>query len=784
MYLCCFGKGKKPDVCQPETSNIILMDSIKKPSESNFIVDESFRSCEVVVEAEGIDTAEILHNGFASLYTASSQGQVEVVQSLLSSRTNMEAKNEGGFTSLMFAAQFGHMSLMELLLLSSASLEAWQSLFLAASNDRKECVKLLLDHGAETNSANNEGYTALTKAVSKGYLEVVELLLSYNAKIDIQTNEGKSPLYLASCNGFGHIQKRIMAAINNRGEKMPHLNYGTNNYQLDMDESSYESELKRLNLPVNWFLFDVYHVWQTRQANTRQANQSDSESASSSLGSNRISYDYFQKILSDYSYTMESIDHSGCKIDKTENRGITIRQLQLVMNEIRKRCNMMKDKWKKHDGRNLTNETITPENANLYDINGPIIKGLTKDIKSSFVERVANGDQQPSDLIRRANAVGFSSDGPLLRDIHDHMIILAGISENDSNIAVEDIRNNRQVWFPEERIRKAIQFDVKGAQATAELDRVHILNAIIGKNGSDLNALPPDNHDSYDNLNTILQVGFAGLNNFSIGSKDPDNVRKYCDCLSKSNKSELSFDFEKYNINDANDQSLVISYLNALPKCLIRFKASWILTGFESTKTLFSLPSQLQCLQYLVIDYIFYDDYADNINTLCESIQSPSCRLARLEILRHGLKPAQLEQIQSTIKHIHMSQNGRIIEFIHTHRGGSLHAQSKAQSLTTKSSFEAELVVSLSDYGAPGYEVQPARIEQDNQGTMAAIQKGKNPPSGRSRHINIRYFWQTDLIKSSDEVTVNYVPTDLMISDILTKPLQGEKFKRFRNKLL
>eukprot|EP01038_Epipyxis_sp_PR26KG_P003728 gene3728-5327_t len=65
---------------------------------------------------------------------------------------------------------------------------------------------------------------------------------------------------------------------------------------------------------------------------------------------------------------------------------------------------------------------------------------------------------------------------------------------------------------------------------------------------------------------------------------------------------------------------------------------------------------------------------------------------------------------------------------------------------------------------------------------MAAIQKG-NPPSDRSRHINIRYFWLTDLIKS-DEVTVNYVPTDLMISDILTKPLLGEKFKRFRNKLL
>jgi hypothetical protein len=83
---------------------------------------------------------------------------------------------------------------------------------------------------------------------------------------------------------------------------------------------------------------------------------------------------------------------------------------------------------------------------------------------------------------------------------------------------------------------------------------------------------------------------------------------------------------------------------------------------------------------------------------------------------------------------------------------------------------------------AQGYDVKPARIEQDNQGTMAAIKKG-NPPSDRSRHINIRYFWISDLIKS-DEVTVNYVPTDFMISDILTKPLQGDKFRKFRNQLL
>ena len=88
-------------------------------------------------------------------------------------------------------------------------------------------------------------------------------------------------------------------------------NHVNNVDQLEMDETSYEWELKRLNLPVNWFMFDAYHVWQTRHV-----NQSDSEIALSSLGSHRISYDYFQKIVSDYSYTMDSIDHSGCEIDR------------------------------------------------------------------------------------------------------------------------------------------------------------------------------------------------------------------------------------------------------------------------------------------------------------------------------------------------------------------------------------------------------------------------------------------------------------------------------------
>eukprot|EP01038_Epipyxis_sp_PR26KG_P007464 gene7464-10175_t len=338
--------------------------SVNKPLDSSVITQELLRQdgeTEITKRTNQSIDIDIVHEGFTSLMMTAQNGHFSAMQLLLSSKASINAKSGSGFSSLFLAAMFGH----------------------------KECVKLLLDEGADINSTDNEGHTALAIAAAKGYLEVVELLLSRNAKLDTQTKEGKTALYLASCKGYGDIQKQIMVAIK-IDEKMSYHDVN-NDDRLEMDESSYEWELKRLNLPVNWVLFDAYHVWQTRVA-----NQSDSELVSSSLGSHRISYDYFQKIVSDYSYTIDSIDHSGCEIDKTENRGITIRQLQLVMNEIRKRCNLMKDKWKKYDANNNpTNETITPENANLYDINEPIIKRLTEEKKSSFVERVAKGDQQP-----------------------------------------------------------------------------------------------------------------------------------------------------------------------------------------------------------------------------------------------------------------------------------------------------------------------------------------------------------------------------------------------------
>mmetsp|Transcript_18891 Transcript_18891/g.27102 ORF Transcript_18891/g.27102 Transcript_18891/m.27102 type:complete len:180 (+) Transcript_18891:74-613(+) len=120
---------------------------------------------------------------------------------------------------------------------------------------------------------------------------------------------------------------------------------------------------------------------------------------------------------------------------------------------------------------------------------------------------------------------------------------------------------------------------------------------------------------------------------------------------------------------------------------------------------------------------------------------------------------------------------------------GAIHAKSNKQRLMTKSSTESELV-GLSDtlpmviwvrnfLLEQGYNVNPAIIYQDNMSTIAMAKKGKST-NERTRHINIRYFFVKDKIES-EEVTIEYLQTDEMIADLLTKPLQGEKFRRLRN---
>ena len=123
---------------------------------------------------------------------------------------------------------------------------------------------------------------------------------------------------------------------------------------------------------------------------------------------------------------------------------------------------------------------------------------------------------------------------------------------------------------------------------------------------------------------------------------------------------------------------------------------------------------------------------------------------------------------------------------------GPVYTKSSSQKLNTKSSAEAELV-GLSDSCGQviwtrtflleqGYSVGPATIYQDNTAAIALVKNGQSN-SHRTRHIAIRYFFIKDRVDNT-EIRVEYMNTHDMLADILTKPLQGELFRRLRDQLL
>jgi hypothetical protein len=135
-----------------------------------------------------------------------------------------------------------------------------------------------------------------------------------------------------------------------------------------------------------------------------------------------------------------------------------------------------------------------------------------------------------------------------------------------------------------------------------------------------------------------------------------------------------------------------------------------------------------------------------------------------------------------------------------SHTGGAMTfgrgvpiSMSRKQKLNTRSSTEAELVA-VDDMAnlilwtrlfldEQGYRVSRNLLHQDNKSAMLLERNGKRSSSKRTRAINIRYFFITDQIEKGN-VEVQYCPTNLMIGDFFTKPLQGKKFENFRDIIL
>ena len=125
---------------------------------------------------------------------------------------------------------------------------------------------------------------------------------------------------------------------------------------------------------------------------------------------------------------------------------------------------------------------------------------------------------------------------------------------------------------------------------------------------------------------------------------------------------------------------------------------------------------------------------------------------------------------------------------------GPVVAKSNSIKAVAKSSAEAELMsasdgVSIGEWvhefvvhQPGGEEIGPSLLKEDNTAAIQLMKNGRSN-SARTGHIKLRYFFVKQYIDDGS-IILEHCPTDEMVADILTKPLQGSHFEYLRSYLL
>ena len=128
-----------------------------------------------------------------------------------------------------------------------------------------------------------------------------------------------------------------------------------------------------------------------------------------------------------------------------------------------------------------------------------------------------------------------------------------------------------------------------------------------------------------------------------------------------------------------------------------------------------------------------------------------------------------------------------------TLNGAGITWLSKQQSTVALSTLEAEYIALCSCCQEVTYfrnlvkpiseinQTGPIIVYEDNQGCIAIA---TNPVHhSRTKHIDVKYHYIRQCVER-EVIKLEYLPTNNMIADIFTKPLQGEKFLKFRNAVM
>ncbi|KAH9022306.1 ankyrin repeat-containing domain protein [Lactarius pseudohatsudake] len=157
------------------------------------------------------------------LYTASKNGQLDIVRSLLERGTDINERSTFRATALHAASGCGEVEVAKLLIERGADVDSQDRsgltpLITALQYGQFEVAKLLLDHGADVNADTGGFTTALHIALSSGNLELIRLLLDRGAKVDVPDADGQTPRQLATHLGSYRTIVEIFSGFEEHGK--------------------------------------------------------------------------------------------------------------------------------------------------------------------------------------------------------------------------------------------------------------------------------------------------------------------------------------------------------------------------------------------------------------------------------------------------------------------------------------------------------------------------------------------------------------------------------------
>ena len=115
---------------------------------------------------------------------------------------------------------------------------------------------------------------------------------------------------------------------------------------------------------------------------------------------------------------------------------------------------------------------------------------------------------------------------------------------------------------------------------------------------------------------------------------------------------------------------------------------------------------------------------------------------------------------------------------------GVVDQKSSKQKMSTRSSTKIEHVGTSEYLPKPtqGYKSHTI-LGKDNESEIRMLRNRKRSCTSNSKHVAIKYFWSMDCVQNGN-IEVMHCPTDKILADYMSKPLQGTLFHTFRNMIM